>query len=308
MHKAVLEDGFGHHRGSLRHRQHRHKLRLHVRGKAGIRLGHHVHAVQTVQPLHHHAAVALRHLDPSLPHHADRGAQMLQPRMPQKHGPAGDRRGARVASSLDTIRDNRMFGPVQRRHAFDRQSIATDARDLRAHSDQALRKIADLRLPRGIGQHGAPLGQGRRHQQVLGGADRHKREHNLRPPQPPIDPPVDVAALQVEPGAHLLQSLDMQVHRPSPDLATAGQGHARLPDTRHQGTQHQERRPHLAHNVVRRLGIGDGPTERQHAPLIVLLVHRDAVLRQQLAHRLDVRQPRHIRQHQPLFGQQPRGH
>ena len=228
--------------------------------------------------------------------------------MPQEHRSAGDRRRAGVTAGLDPVRDDRVFRTVQRRHALDHQLVRTDAVNPSPHGDQAGRQIADLRFARGIGQHGASVRQGCRHQQVLGGPHRDERKHDRRSAQPSVHTRLDIAAVQRDPGAHLLQALQVQIDRPHADVAPARQRHTRLAHPSQQRTQHQERSAHLAHDVIRRLGIGDRPADRQTPPVIVQPVHRHAVLRQQLVHGLDVGQARHVRQHQPFVGQHPRGH
>ena len=233
---------------------------------------------------------------------------MLQPRMPQENRPTGDRRRASVASRLDPVRQNSVLGAMQRRHAVHHQGVTADALYARAHREQAYCEIADLRFPRRVRQHRSAIRQRRRHQQVFRGANGHKWKNNLRPAQPPVHAAGDVTPLQVEAGAHLLQPLDVQVHRPSPDLAAPRQGHPGLPHARHQRAEHEEGGAHLPNNIVGGLGVGNRPAQRQHPPGVALLFHRDAVLGQQFAHRLDVRQLRHVGQHEPLVGQQPGGH
>ncbi len=56
----------------------------------------------------------------------------------------------------------------------------------------------------------------------------------------------------------------------------------------------------------RRLGVGDGAAERQHAALVADAIHGDTVLRQQRGHRFDISKFRHIAQHQAVVGQQSR--
>ncbi len=130
----------------------------------------------------------------------------------------------------------------------------------------------------------------------------------VAPRSRPATRAIDIAGVEFDRGAHLLQPLEVQVDRPRADGAAAGQRDPRLPHPRQQRPEHQDGGAHLAHDVVRRLGIGDRAAERERAAVIAGTVHRDAVLGQQLRHRLDIGEPRHVGQHQPLLGQQPGGH
>ena len=69
-----------------------------------------------------------------------------------------------------------MGGTVQGLDAFDDQPVGPDPFNIGAHGGQARGEVADLRLARGVGQHGRALGERGGHHQVLGGADRHLRE------------------------------------------------------------------------------------------------------------------------------------
>ena len=53
------------------------------------------------------------------------------------------------------------------------------AGDLGAHLDEAVGDVGDLGLARGVLDHGRAVGQRRRHQRGVGGADRDLREHDL---------------------------------------------------------------------------------------------------------------------------------
>src|SRR3546814_1487620 len=63
---------------------------------------------------------------------------------------------------------------------------------------------------------------------------------------------VDVALLQADFGAKLLEAVQVEVDRARADGAAARQRHLGLADARHQRPQHQHRGAHLAHQVVRR--------------------------------------------------------
>ena len=60
-----------------------------------------------------------------------------------------------------------------------------DALDLGAHRDQAGGEIDDLGLARGILDHGRALGEDRRHQRILGRADRDRAGSEMVPPRRP---------------------------------------------------------------------------------------------------------------------------
>ncbi len=119
---------------------------------------------------------------------------------------------------------------------------------------------------------------------------------------------MDVAAFQADHRAHLLQALQVQIDRTGADGTAAGQGDLRLAAAGEQRAEHQDGGAHLAHDVVRRLGMGDRAAERQHASVLGGAFHGDAVLRQQAAHGGDVGKLRHVFQHQPVIGQHAGGH
>ena len=146
---------------------------------------------------------------------------------------------------------------VQAFDAVDRQFVAADAFDARAHRIQAGRQVADLGFARGVHQHAAAIGQRSRHQQVLGGADRNEREHDGRAAQATCHARIDIAARQFDARAHLLQPFQVQIDRAGADGAAAGQRYARLAGARQQRAEYQDGRAHLAHDVVGRLGAGD---------------------------------------------------
>ena len=308
VHEAVLEDRLGDHGGALGHRHQRHELRLHVGREAGIRFGHRVGAMQAVQALHHQPARFLQDLHAGFTQRAHGGPEMLQPRVAQEHRPAGDRRGTGVRPGLYPVRNDTMRRAAQPFHALDRQLVGADPADPRAHLHQTRGEVDNLRLPRRVRQHGLTVGQRGGHQQLLGRADGDEREHDRRPAQPPGHTAINITAIQVEGGAQLLQPLQMQVDRAGADRAAAGQRHPRLPHPRQQRAQNQHRGAHLAHDVVRRLGIGDGAADRQRPPVVADWVHRDAVLGQQRGHRVDVGELWHVGQDHPVLGQQTGGH
>ena len=158
-------------------------------------------------------------------------------------------------------------------------------------------------------------GERRRHHQVLGRPDRDLRKHDLRAGQPVRRPRLDVALLERDLGAELFQALEMQVDRPGTDGAAARQRDLGLALARQQRAEHQNARPHLAHQVVGRPRAGQ-PTGLQvegaaaMAAVLGMAVHLDldAETHQQVGQRRDVGEMRQVGEPQRLVGQEAGGH
>ena len=116
-----------------------------------------------------------------------------------------------------------MDGAAQPAYPDDTQPVAADAVDPSAHLDQTFGEVGDLGLARGVDQHGFALGQCRRHQQILGGADRDDRKDDFGAAQPLWRARVDITLVQFDLRAEPAQPGDMQVDRPRADRAPAGQ-------------------------------------------------------------------------------------
>ena len=189
----------------------------------------------------------------------------------------------------------------------------------RSRAPMAIRQcgeVGDLRLARGVDEHGLALGQRRRHQQVLGGADRDLREDDVGALQPVRRAGVDVAFGQLDLGAQLLQPLEVQVDRPrcrwrSRRAATPWPGPSRATS----GPSTSTRGAHLAHHVVGRGGAGDAraPSARSPGPAPPSASAPFSAIStpcwaSSVGHGGDVGQMRHVGQGQRLVGQQRRRH
>src|SRR5699024_906433 len=82
------------------------------------------------------------------------------------HG-GSDQEGA----GFDAIRQYGMLAAGQAFHAAHDDLRGAGAFDIRAQGDQAVGQVHDLRLARGVVDHGGAGGQAGGHQRVLGGAD-----------------------------------------------------------------------------------------------------------------------------------------
>ena len=140
---------------------------------------------------------------------------------------------------------------MQRRDAFDDDAIAAGAGDSRAHRNEAVGEVADLRLAGRVFQNRRPVRQGRRHHQILGPGHRDDIEHEACPRQT-RRLGVDVTVIEIDLRAHRQQALDVLIDRPQPDGASSGQRYARLAAPREQRAEREYRRPHRLHHLVRR--------------------------------------------------------
>ena len=121
------------------------------------------------------AIVELDH-QPGLRERVERRLHVLGPRADQVERAAGHPRRAGIAPGLDPVGHDLIFGAVQPLDAVDDQVRRADSLDLRAHRDEQVAKIDDLGLARGVEQLRPALGEHRRHDRILGRADRHDRE------------------------------------------------------------------------------------------------------------------------------------
>ena len=308
MHEAVLEDRLGDHRGALGDAHQRHHLGLHVGGKAGVGLGHHIDPDQPVAAADPQSVRGLGDLDARLVQRLGHRIDDVQLDPGQLHLAAGRGRRHGEGAGLDTVGHHAMFRRVQRVNALNDQRVGADALDLRAHGDQAFRQVRDLGLARGVDQFALAPGETCRHHQVFRRAHRHEREHVMPALQALGRFCMDIAVGELDLGAQGLQPLQMQIDRPRADGAAAGQRHPGLATARHQRPQHQDAGPHLAHQIVGRGGAGDLPGGHLQYMAGAGIAHADLhpMLHQQLHQRGDIGQERQVGERQCLVGQQAR--
>ena len=188
-----------------------------------------------------------------------------------------------------------MLGAVKRVAAINHNGRRAVALNLRPHRAQAVREIHHFRLTRGVFNHRAAFSEDCRHHDVFGSGDRHHIGHDLRSLQP--------AALQIhEPvinlhiRSHLEKRLNVLIDRTGTDRAAAGERHPGGTEPRSERAEHEDRRPHGLHELIR----GDGArhvrgTQPDGFPF---LMAGNAHAFKQAQHRLHVREMRHVMQHQ----------
>ena len=180
VHEAVFKNGFHHPAAALGHRVHRHKLRLHIGGKARMRHGAHVHCPRALHHFDFNPVFAGLDFRPGFHQLVQHRLHGFRRGILQAHLPAGHGHGAKESAGFDAVRHHAMGAAVQLFHAFDGHRGRADAADFRAHFHQAFGQIHHFRLHRAVFQHGGAFGQRGRHQQVFRAAHSHHIHHHAR--------------------------------------------------------------------------------------------------------------------------------
>jgi hypothetical protein len=220
------------------------------------------------------------------------GVEVIGPRALHAHSPTGDCARHQVGTGLDPVRQNVVARAAQALDTLDHDLVGPGAADLRAHRDQEVGEIDDLRLARRVLDDRLAFGERRGHQQVLGAGDGDGLEHQARADQA-VRARTDVAVLDLDVRAHRLQSRDVDVHGPRADRAAAGQRHVGAAEARQQRAQHDDRGAHRAHQLVGRDGLADRRCVDLD-PHAVVDRHAHAHAAEQLDHGRDVVQVRHV--------------
>ena len=147
---------------------------------------------------------------------------MVGPRALDAHTSAGNRAGHEVGSGLDPIGKHVVTRAVQPLDALNHDGVGAGAANLRAHGIEEVCKVDHLGLARRVLDDRLAFGERRGHQQVLGAGHRHGFENQPRAAQA-RGARTDVAILDQDVGAELLQPVDVNVHRTRADGAAAGQ-------------------------------------------------------------------------------------
>ena len=109
-----------------------------------------------------------------------------------------------------------------------------------AHGNQALCKINDFRFFCSIVDRRHPISEGRRHQQVLGTANRDDIHVDGRTTQSTMAARPHVTSVEFDFGTHGSQPFQMLIHGARSNGATARQRHFGLTETGKHWPKHQE--------------------------------------------------------------------
>ena len=186
VHEAVLEDRLGDVRRALRPRHQRHELRLQVGREAGERRGRDLDRrdARAVARDPHAAYWSSLTSTPAWASTSSADLQQFGARVLQHHVAAGHGHRHGIGAGLDAVGQHAVARAVQLGHALDHDARGAGAGDLGAHLVEAVGDVVDLRLARGVLDHGRAVRERGRHQRGMGAADRHLGEDDLAAAQP----------------------------------------------------------------------------------------------------------------------------
>ena len=193
----------------------------------------------------------------------------------------------------------------QLRPALDGDLGCAGPPDGRAHAREREREADGLGLASGVLDHRGALGEGGRHQELLGRPDRGEVEDDLRPPQS-SGVRLDVALVDPEVRAEALEAAQMKVDGTRTDGAAAGRGDACPPETCEERTQDQERRSHRLHEIVRRLAVGNVAGLDDDLPPVRAPLGASTQVPEDLERGRHVGEHRHVLDHAALAREQRR--
>ena len=123
MEVPAFEHRLGDHAAAAGKRHQRHHLRLHVGRKAWIGQGLHIHRPGLSVGSHLDRLLFDLERHPGFLELGEQGIAVVGPASDHAHLAARDGPRDQIRARLDTVRDDLVVGPVQLRHAFDRDDI-----------------------------------------------------------------------------------------------------------------------------------------------------------------------------------------
>ena len=184
-----------------------------------------------------------------------------------------------------------MYGISKPVDAFDRNGVGAMAGDLCAHGDQTFGKVTDLGFTRGIDQFGCALCQARRDQCILRGPHRHQGEDNPCACQSGRGTRLNIPVGKLDDRTKGLHRAYMEVNRPRADGTATGKRDPRLAIASKQRPKDKDGGPHLAHQIIGRIKIGD-PTLHHKNIAVATYIH--AMIAKKHFHRPGIGQVRDI--------------
>ena len=311
MAEALFEDGLGDGAGPLRRRQQRHDRRLEIGGESRMGTGLDIDAEEAAgRAARDQPALGLAQVHTGrLQRRQGRPQQVEAPALQQEFA-VGHRRRAGESAQFDPVGDHVVHGAAQRLPALDRQRVAAQARDPRAHAEETGRQIGDFRFARGIADGRRAARQHGGQHQVLRGADGRLRQQDVRPGEAGRRGGLDDTGRDLDARAHGTKTGEMEIDGAQADVVAARQRQACLAASREKRPQQQDRGAHAADEAAvdgtridpvgadrdRQAGSGRRPVQFRAQPL------------QQGRQHGDVERGRHVAQGDEMRSQQGADH
>ncbi len=241
MHKAVLKNLLFQHRCALSRAEQCHHLRLQIGRKARERLRRHIHRLdRPCLARHFEARGRLFHINARLVELRNKALYKAQLAAKTLNFTTANRRGKHIGSKLDPVGHNLMGRPAKPVHTLNSDRACAVAVNLRTHLTQAVRKIDNLGLTRGVVDHSCALRKGRCHHDILSRPHRSKRKVDHRAFETPTAClGVQIAFPQLNRGAHFLQTVGVDVHWTRANRTTTRKRDNSVPFTRQKRPKHK---------------------------------------------------------------------
>ena len=199
-----------------------------------------------------------------------------------------------------------MGGGLELGHAVDLDRGGPGTVDLRAHLLEVRGEIGQLRLPGRVPDHGGARGHRGGEQEILRRPHGRDLEEHLCTDQAIRRGAVQNSVAELEYRSHGLEARHVEVDRPRAEVVAPRKGHMRLTGSCEEGTEHEDRRPHLAHEIQRRLRIRVlGHRDREDG---ALPVDRGSDVAEDARHDVDVEDVRDVLDHMRTGSEQGRHH
>ena len=272
----------------------RHHLWVHIGVVAGKRQRREVDRLRTLRSFDGDPVVTRRHLGSCIAQLAHLHPEVLGNTVADGDLAAGHRSGEDVGSRFEAIGNDTMVGRVQLGYAVDHNGRGSRTLDVGAHLTQVGRKVGKLGFPGCVADRGRPVCEHGSKKDVLGGADRRELEVDLCTVEPVRGGGTQHAVLEFEDGTEILESTEMEVDRPRAEVVTTRERDSGFTRAGKECAEDEDRRAHLSDEIERRFGVrvfGDGDLDRGPAPLT-----GRTDMPQDVAHDLDVENPRNVRE------------
>ena len=231
---------------------------------------------------------------------------MVRPCAAQRQLTTGDAERSEERGHLDAIRHHDVFHGAQFVHPVDRDHRTAGTEDPSTHPVQERSEIRQLRLAGRVVDRRAARCEHTGHQQVLGGADAGVLQHDLGSDET-IDATLDHPVAEGELRAERLETREVHVDGPGPEVVAAGHRHTGLADRGEQRAEHRARCAHALDELVGRLGNDRRATHHLDRPVLAA-PGGDAHRLEQRAHVRNVGDLGHVAQHVAPLGEHACGH